>query len=87
MTLVKLPQLQDIYETEIYGIDRVNGVLYAVYPVGMKKLRIRSRIEKEGTPPAIPKPFQSMLLSKVAPNLKLLLRQLWGQLWSTYPEQ
>ena len=55
---MRLPQLQDTYDTEIYRIDRVNGTLYAVYLVGMKKLGIRGRIEKEGTPPAMPKPFQ-----------------------------
>ena len=57
MTLIKLPQLQDTYDTDFYGIDRVNGVLYAVYPVGMKKLGIRGRVEKEGTPLAMPKTF------------------------------
>ena len=51
MTLLKLPQLQDTYDTEIYGINIVNGVLYAVYPFGMKRLEIRGRIRKEGTPP------------------------------------
>ena len=68
MMLTKFPQLQDTYDTGIYGIDRVNGVLYAVYLVGMKKLGIRGRVEKEGTPLAMPKPFQSTLLSKVAPQ-------------------
>ena len=29
---------------------------------------IRGRIEKEGTPPVMPKPFQSTLLSRVAPQ-------------------
>ena len=67
ITLIKLPQLWDTYDTEIYGINRVNGVLYAVYPVSMKRLGIRGRIEKEGTPPVMPKPFQSTLLSRVAP--------------------
>ena len=69
MILLKLPQLQDTYNTEIYRIDRVNGVLYAVYPVRMRRLEIRGRIEKEGTPPAMPKPFQSMLMSRMAPQL------------------
>ena len=68
MTLIKLPQLWDTYDTVIYGIDRVNGVLYAVYPVSMKRLGIRGRIEKEGTPPAMPKPYQSTLLSRVTPQ-------------------
>ena len=68
MTLFKLPKLQDTYDTEIYGINIVNGVLYAVYPFGMKRLEIRGRIRKEETPPPMPKPFQSMLLSRVAPQ-------------------
>ena len=34
----------------------------------MNRLGIRGRIEKEGTPPAMPKPFQSTLLSRVAPQ-------------------
>ena len=38
------------------------------YLVGMERLGIRGRIEKEGTPPPMPKPFQSMLLTKVAPQ-------------------
>ena len=68
MTLLKLPQMQATYDTEIYGIDQVNGVLYAVYPVGMRQLKIRGRVEKDGPPPVMPKPFQSMLLSSVAPQ-------------------
>ena len=32
----------------------------------MRRLEIRGRIEKEGTPPAMPKPFQSMLMSRMA---------------------
>ena len=68
MMLIKLPQLRDTYDTEIYGINRVNGVLYAAYLVGMKRLGIRGRIEKEGTPPVMPKPLQSTLLSRVAPH-------------------
>ena len=68
MTLLKLPQLQDTYNTEIYGIDRVNGVIYTVYPVRMRRIEIRGRVEKEGTPPAMPKPFQSMLMSRMAPQ-------------------
>ena len=46
----------------------MNGVLYAVYPVGMRQLGIRGRVEKDGPSPAMPKPFQSMLLSSVAPQ-------------------
>ena len=68
MMLIQLPQLRGTYDMEIYRIDRVNGVLYAAYPVSMKRLGIRGRIEKEGTPPAMPKPFQSTLLSRVAPQ-------------------
>ena len=68
MMLLKLPQLQDTYNTGIYGIDRVNGVLYVVYPVRMRRLEIRGRIEKEGTPPAMPKPFQSMPMCRMAPQ-------------------
>ena len=62
MTLLQLPQLLGTYATDIYGINRVNGVLYAVYPQGMKKLEIRGRLNREETPPEIQKPFQSSLL-------------------------
>ena len=57
MTLLKLPQLKDTYDTDIYGIDRVNGVL-----------EIRGKVRTEGTPLAVPKPFQSMLMPRVAPQ-------------------
>ena len=50
MTLLQLPQLLNTYATDIYGIDRVNGVLYVVYPQGMKKLEIRERVNREETP-------------------------------------
>ena len=67
MTLIKLPQLWDTYDTEIYGINRVNGVLYAVYPISMKRLGISGRVEKEGDTTCNAQTF-STLLSRVVPQ-------------------
>ena len=47
MFLLKLPQLQATYGMEIYGIDWGNGVIYVVYPQGMKQLDMRGQLKKE----------------------------------------
>ena len=68
MSLLKLPQLQCDYGTEIYSIDRVNRVLYAVYPDGMKKIDVRAHQDRQGKLVPPPKAFHSTLMANMAPG-------------------